>query len=62
MAGELLFLNLGLGFLLSMGRELNDMSQVIAVMFIIAIISILMDKLVFGKIEKNIKRKWGLIK
>ena len=45
-----------------MGRELNDMSQVIAVMFIIAIISILMDKLVFGKIEKNIKRKWGLAK
>lgn len=62
MAGELLFLNLGLGFLLSMGRELNDMSQVIAVMFIIAMISILMDKLVFGQIEKDMKRKWGLAK
>ncbi len=60
MAGELLFLNLGLGYLLTMGRELNDMSQVIALMLIIAFISILFDKLVFGRIELSIKRKWGL--
>ncbi len=61
MAGELLFANLGLGYQLMMGRDLNDMSQVLAVMFIIAFISILVDKLVFGKVEKDIKRKWGLI-
>ncbi len=60
MAGELLFVNLGLGYLLTVGRELNDMSQVLAVMIIIALISILVDKIVFGKIEANIKRKWGL--
>lgn len=60
MAGELLFLNLGLGYLLTMGRELNDMSQVVAVMFVIALISILIDKFVFGRIEKNIRIKWGL--
>jgi NitT/TauT family transport system permease protein len=35
MAGELLYVSMGLGQLLSMGRELNDMSQVIAVMLII---------------------------
>lgn len=62
MAGELLFLNLGLGFLLMMGRELNDMSQVLAVMFMIAFISILVDKLFFGKIESNIRHKWGMEK
>ena len=62
MAGELLFVNLGLGYLLTVGRELNDMSQVLAVMLIIALISILVDKLVFGKIELNIKHKWGLVK
>lgn len=60
MAGELLFLNLGLGYLLLMGRELNDMSQVIAVMIVIAVISILADKFVFGRMEAGIKKMWGL--
>ena len=59
MAGELLFVSLGLGYLLMTGRELNDMSQVIAVMFTIALISIMIDKLVFGRIELGIRRKWG---
>jgi NitT/TauT family transport system permease protein len=59
MAGELLFVSMGLGSLLMMGRELNDMSQVIAIMFSIAFISILVDKLVFGQIERNMRRKWG---
>lgn len=61
MAGELLFVNLGLGYLLTVGRELNDMSQVLAVMFVIAAISITVDKLVFGKLETKIKRDWGLL-
>jgi NitT/TauT family transport system permease protein len=60
MAGELLFVSLGLGHLLMMGRELNDMSQVIAVMFMIAFISIIVDKLVFGRLEVNIMHKWGV--
>jgi len=60
MAGELLFGNLGLGYLLLMGRELNDMSQVIAVMLMITLISLLIDKLVFGRIEYNIRRRWGV--
>jgi len=59
MAGELLFVSLGLGYLLMIGRELNDMSQVIAVMFTIALISIIVDKLVFGRIELGMRRKWG---
>jgi NitT/TauT family transport system permease protein len=62
MAGELLFVSLGLGHLLMMGRELNDMNRVVAVMFVIAFISILIDKLIFGRIEQGIKTKWGLIK
>ena len=60
MAGELLFANLGIGYLLLMGRELNDMSRVIAVMLVIAFISILVDKLVFGRIESSIGYRWGL--
>lgn len=62
MAGELLFGNLGLGYLLLMGRELNDMSQIIAVMITIAFISILVDKLIFGRIELNIMQRWGIAK
>jgi NitT/TauT family transport system permease protein len=60
MAGELLSVNLGLGYLLVVGRELNDMSQVIAVMLVVTCISILIDKLCFGRIEKNISKRWGL--
>lgn len=62
LAGELLFLNLGLGYLLMMGRELNDMSQVIAVMLLVAFVSILVDKLIFGRIEADIRRRWGVEK
>ena len=60
MAGELLFVNLGLGHLLMMGRELNDMSRVIAVMIVIAGISIMADKFIFGVAESHLQRKWGL--
>jgi len=60
MAGELLFVSLGLGHLLMMARELNDISQVIAVIFIIIVISVLIDKLIFGMVELKIKKRWGL--
>ena len=60
MAGEILFVSLGLGHLLNMGRELNDMSQVIAVMIIIVCIGVIMDMLVFGVLEKRVRRIWGL--
>lgn len=59
MAGELLFINLGLGHLLMMGRELNDMAQVIAVMFVLILIGLLFDRLVFSFLEKAIRRRWG---
>lgn len=61
MAGELLFVSLGLGYLLQMGRELNDMSQVIAVICVIAVISALIDKCIFSRIESNLRKKWGLL-
>ena len=62
MAGELIFNGLGIGYLLNMGRELNDMSRVIAVMFVIAAISLIFDKLLFGEAERFIKTRWGSIK
>lgn len=62
MAGELLIVCLGLGHLLMIGRELNDMSQVIAVMLVIIMIGILVDRLFFVKVERHIRERWGLIK
>ncbi|MCG3177243.1 MAG: putative aliphatic sulfonates transport permease protein SsuC [Candidatus Omnitrophica bacterium] len=60
MAGEILFMSLGLGHLLNTGRELNDMSQVIAVMIVIVAIGVVMEGLVFGTAERKVRRLWGL--
>jgi NitT/TauT family transport system permease protein len=62
LAAELLIVSLGLGHLLMVGRELNDMSRVIAVMIILLIIGILVDRLFFVKVEKLIRERWGLAK
>mgnify|MGYP001029090338 FL=1 len=60
MAAELLFVSLGLGQLLMVGRELNDIAQVIAVMVVIIALGLLVDNLVFGRIERRMRRIWGL--
>jgi NitT/TauT family transport system permease protein len=59
MAGELLFVGPGLGRLLMMGRELNDMSQVIGVMLVIVALGLFVDRMVFGQVEKRLRRAWG---
>jgi NitT/TauT family transport system permease protein len=62
MAGELLYYGgmASLGHLLTMGRELNDMAQVISVMIIIVAIGLLVDFLVFAPIQRTIRERWGL--
>ena len=49
----------GLGQLLHFGRELNDMRQVIGVMFAIVLIGLLVDKSLFSPIERFLHRRWG---
>lgn len=61
MAGELLYVSLGLGQLLTMGRELNDMSQVIATMAIIVAIGLIVDRMVFNPVERHVRERWGLV-
>ncbi len=56
----MLFVSLGLGHLLMMGRDLNDMSQVIAVMVLIIVIGQLVDGLIFERLEKGVRHRWGL--
>ena len=60
-SGEMIFVSLGLGQLLMMGRDLNDMSQVIAVMILIAVIGYIVDGLVFRLVERRLQEKWGLL-
>src|SRR5579871_5580665 len=59
-SGEMIFVSLGLGQLLMMGRDLNDMSQVIAVMLLIIAIGYIVDGLVFQTVERRLQRKWGV--
>jgi len=57
---EILFSFLGLGFLLNVGRQTIDVSQVIAVMIVIMGIGILIDGLVFKRLENKVMSRWGL--
>jgi sulfonate transport system permease protein len=59
-AGEMIFVSLGLGQLLMMGRDLNDMSQVVAVMILIVAIGYIVDGLIFKTMERRLQFKWGL--
>lgn len=60
MAGELLSPRDGLGYALTIGRDLGDMDQVVGVMIIIVIIGLIIDKLFFGRLEEGIRYRWGL--
>ncbi len=57
---ELLFSFLGLGFLLNVGRQLNDVSQVIAIMLVIMIIGVIIDGVIFRRLEDKVMSRWGL--
>jgi NitT/TauT family transport system permease protein len=59
MGGELLFVTFGLGHLMNMGRELNDMSQVIGVMIVITVLGIATERLFFGILERRLAIIWG---
>ena len=63
MAGELLSVStgaLGLGQTLMKGRDLNDMSLVLAVIVILILIGVVADRLIFTRLENSVRRRWGL--
>jgi NitT/TauT family transport system permease protein len=60
MAGEMLSATKGLGQVLMVGRDWGGISQVVAVMLIIIALGLTVDKLIFSRIEINIRHKWGL--
>jgi NitT/TauT family transport system permease protein len=60
LAAELLFVSISLGYLLQIGRDLNDVSQVIAIMLVIVAIGMVVDRLLFGRLEAWVNDRWGL--
>ncbi|MDB4964765.1 MAG: transporter permease protein [Myxococcales bacterium] len=59
MAGELLFVSGGLGQLLATGRELGDMSRVMAVMVAIVTLGLITEVLFFQRVEARVRDLWG---
>lgn len=50
----------GLGHVLYVGREFQDMGEIIAVMIAIFAIGLLFDRLVFMRLEEKVRARWGL--
>ena len=61
LGGELLTAGIGLGNLLSQGRDLTDMALVMAVMLVIIALGLLFDQLVITRFEAFIRRRYGLV-
>jgi len=61
-SAELIKSSVGLGFLLYMGRELNDAAQVLGIMIVTILFGLLLDRFFFGLIQKRIRHRWGLDK
>jgi NitT/TauT family transport system permease protein len=59
-SGEMIFVTVGLGQLLMMGRDLNDINQVFSVMVLIAAIGYTVDGILFRRLETSLRHKWGL--
>jgi NitT/TauT family transport system permease protein len=59
-SAELIKSSVGLGYLLYMGRELNDASQVLGIMLVTILVGLLLDRFGFGVVERRIRRRWGL--
>ncbi len=60
MAAELLLVGVGLGSLLERGRELHDMSLVVAVMLVIIGVGLLTERWLFSRLElRFVHRRWG---
>ncbi|HEX4119618.1 MAG TPA: ABC transporter permease [Verrucomicrobiae bacterium] len=59
-SAELIKSSVGLGFLLYMGRELDDAAQVIGIMLLMIVFGLLLDQFLFGLVERKIRARWGL--
>jgi NitT/TauT family transport system permease protein len=60
MAGELIIVTAGIGHLLQLGRDLNNIALVIAIMSVIVFIGLAVDRLLFGPVDSWVRQRWGL--
>jgi NitT/TauT family transport system permease protein len=64
MAGELLVIiasQPSLGVRLQLSRELNDAAGLLASMLVILVIGIVVDAVLFGNLDRAVRRRWGLV-
>ena len=59
-AAEMVYSTVGLGHMLMMGRELNDLAMVLAVMVVIVLVGLAADQLVFERLERAVHVRWGV--
>jgi NitT/TauT family transport system permease protein len=57
---EILISLVGLGHILSVGRELGNMGWIMATMIVIFVIGMVVDRVIFFKLEERIRSRWGL--
>jgi NitT/TauT family transport system permease protein len=50
----------GLGFLLNMGRDFSDVAQVVAMMIVMVIVGMAIDRWVFAVFEHRVRLRFGL--
>jgi NitT/TauT family transport system permease protein len=60
MAAELLYVSGGLGQLLMMGREFNDIAERVAVMVVIVAIGLVFNRVLFATLERRVRERFGL--
>jgi NitT/TauT family transport system permease protein len=63
LAGELLYSvagKEGMGGLLTMARDLADYARMFAAMIVIVCISVLVDRVIFNRLEQHVRLRWGL--
>ena len=57
---EILVSIVGLGHILSVGRDLFNMGWIMATMIVIFVIGMVVDRVLFYKLEERIRSRWGL--
>ncbi len=57
---EVIFATVGLGFQVEHASEAPNIAQVMAVMFVILVLGVLVDRVVFSRSQEWVNRRWGL--
>jgi len=60
LAGEMLYRIVGVGGLLTEARDLAEYPKMFAVMLLIVGISVLVDQILFGVLERRVRARWGI--